>query len=60
MVFIYIYHLCLQQCEIEVIPVDDGTPVLETNLGLHHLEYVDGKVSDTATAILALTHKQTR
>lgn len=33
-----------QKFRIEILPVDDGTPRIVTNLGLHWLEYMDNKV----------------
>ena len=33
-----------QQFWIDILPVDDGTPRIVTNLGLQWLEYMDGKV----------------
>ena len=34
-----------QEFSISILPVDDGTPRIVTNLGLHYLEYVDDRVS---------------
>ncbi|KAL6048030.1 hypothetical protein STEG23_036151, partial [Scotinomys teguina] len=34
-----------QQFHVDIIPVDDGTPRIVTNLGLQWLEYMDGKIS---------------
>ena len=43
-----LYILCsiFQEFTIDVTTVDDDTPILQTNLGIHYLEYdfVDGKV----------------
>lgn len=33
-----------QQFQVDILPVDDGTPRIVTNLGLQWLEYMDGKV----------------
>lgn len=33
-----------QLFRVEILPVDDGTPRIVTNLGLQWLEYMDGKV----------------
>lgn len=33
-----------QQFLVDILPVDDGTPRIVTNLGLQWLEYMDGKV----------------
>lgn len=33
-----------QKFKIEILPVDDGTPRIVTNLGLQWLEYMDSKV----------------
>ena len=44
-------HL-LQVFAIEVVPVDDGTPIVDTNLGLQYLTRMDGKVS-SATGLAA-------
>lgn len=33
-----------QHFQIDILPVDDGTPRIVTNLGLQWLEYMDGKV----------------
>lgn len=33
-----------QKFKIEILPVDDGTPRIVTNLGLQWLEYMDNKV----------------
>lgn len=34
----------LQSFDIKVLPMDDGTPVLHTNLGLQFLEHSNGQV----------------
>ncbi|CAK8671603.1 unnamed protein product [Clavelina lepadiformis] len=44
-----------QDFPIEVVPVDDGTPRLITNLGLNHLEYMDNKALSVITKRLLLT-----
>ncbi|XP_013419183.1 extracellular matrix protein FRAS1-like, partial [Lingula anatina] len=36
--------------EIAVSPVDDGSPIITTNLGLHYLEYVNGKAMNAITS----------
>lgn len=33
-----------QHFQVDILPVDDGTPRIVTNLGLQWLEYMDGKV----------------
>lgn len=33
-----------QKFKIDILPVDDGTPRIVTNLGLQWLEYMDNKV----------------
>lgn len=38
------YLLFLQSFDIKVLPMDDGTPVLHTNLGLQFLEHSNGQV----------------
>ncbi|XP_078659996.1 extracellular matrix organizing protein FRAS1-like [Branchiostoma floridae x Branchiostoma belcheri] len=38
-----------QTFQIEILPVDDGTPRIVTNLGLQYLEYVDGKAMNIIT-----------
>ncbi|XP_023676521.2 extracellular matrix organizing protein FRAS1 isoform X1 [Paramormyrops kingsleyae] len=35
-----------QKFRIEILPVDDGTPRIVTNLGLHWLEYMDNKATN--------------
>lgn len=34
-----------QHFKVDILPVDDGTPRVVTNLGLQWLEYIDGKVT---------------
>lgn len=34
-----------QRFQVDILPVDDGTPRVVTNLGLQWLEYTDGKVT---------------
>lgn len=34
-----------QRFKVDILPVDDGTPRVVTNLGLQWLEYMDGKVT---------------
>lgn len=34
-----------QHFQVDILPVDDGTPRVVTNLGLQWLEYIDGKVT---------------
>lgn len=34
----------LQSFDIKVLPMDNGTPVLHTNLGLQFLEHSNGQV----------------
>ena len=36
----------MQVFSIRVTPVDDGTPILDVNLGLQYLDMVQGEVSD--------------
>lgn len=38
-----------QQFWVDILPVDDGTPRIVTNLGLQWLEYVDGRVRPSVT-----------
>ncbi|XP_066304374.1 extracellular matrix organizing protein FRAS1-like [Branchiostoma lanceolatum] len=38
-----------QTFQIEILPVDDGTPRIVTNLGLQFLEYVDGTAMNIIT-----------
>ena len=33
-----------QKFKVDILPVDDGTPRIVTNLGLQWLEYMDNKV----------------
>lgn len=33
-----------QRFQLDILPVDDGTPRVVTNLGLQWLEYTDGRV----------------
>ena len=40
-----------QQFHVDILPVDDGTPRIVTNLGLQWLEYMDGKVCPIPPAI---------
>lgn len=40
-----------QQFLVDILPVDDGTPRIVTNLGLQWLEYMDGKVCHIPPAI---------
>lgn len=35
-----------QKFKIDILPVDDGTPRIVTNLGLQWLEYMENKVQD--------------
>ncbi|KAJ0067384.1 hypothetical protein NL108_003229, partial [Boleophthalmus pectinirostris] len=35
-----------QKFKIDILPVDDGTPRIVTNLGLHWLEYMDNKATN--------------
>lgn len=35
-----------QKFKIDILPVDDGTPRIVTNLGLQWLEYMENKVPD--------------
>ncbi|XP_063314780.1 extracellular matrix organizing protein FRAS1 [Pelobates fuscus] len=35
-----------QRFKVDILPVDDGTPRIVTNLGLQWLEYMDGKASN--------------
>lgn len=34
-----------QRFQVDILPVDDGTPRVVTNLGLQWLEYTDGQVT---------------
>ncbi|XP_053317651.1 extracellular matrix organizing protein FRAS1 [Spea bombifrons] len=38
-----------QRFKVDILPVDDGTPRIVTNLGLQWLEYMDGKASNFIT-----------
>ncbi|OCT97312.1 hypothetical protein XELAEV_18009537mg [Xenopus laevis] len=38
-----------QRFKVEILPVDDGTPRIVTNLGLQWLEYMDGKATNFIT-----------
>nr|CAB3247083.1 extracellular matrix protein FRAS1 [Phallusia mammillata] len=40
---------------VKVVPVDDGTPRLITNVGLRHLEYMDNKMMNPITKNALLT-----
>lgn len=50
--FFFSFFLCVfqivtaapQKFKIDILPVDDGTPRIVTNLGLQWLEYMDNKV----------------
>lgn len=44
--FFQIVTAAPQKFKIDILPVDDGTPLIFTNLGLHWLEYMDNKVQD--------------
>ncbi|XP_061672611.1 extracellular matrix protein FRAS1 isoform X3 [Syngnathoides biaculeatus] len=44
-----------QKFKIEILPVDDGTPRIVTNLGLQWLEYMDGKATNLITKKELLT-----
>lgn len=44
-----------QQFHVDIIPVDDGTPRIVTNLGLQWLEYMDGKATNLITKKELLT-----
>lgn len=39
-----------QKFKIDILPVDDGTPRIVTNLGLHWLEYMENKVGSGEVA----------
>lgn len=39
-----------QKFKIDILPVDDGTPRIVTNLGLHWLEYMENKVGSRGLA----------
>ncbi|KAM8939375.1 extracellular matrix organizing protein FRAS1 [Pelodytes ibericus] len=38
-----------QRFKVDILPVDDGTPRIVTNLGLQWLEYMDGKATNHIT-----------
>ncbi|CAH6883331.1 Fras1 [Phodopus roborovskii] len=44
-----------QQFHVNILPVDDGTPRIVTNLGLQWLEYMDGKATNLITKKELLT-----
>uniref|UniRef100_A0A3P9GZH8 Fraser extracellular matrix complex subunit 1 n=1 Tax=Oryzias latipes TaxID=8090 RepID=A0A3P9GZH8_ORYLA len=44
-----------QKFKIEILPVDDGTPRIVTNLGLQWLEYMDSKATNLITKKELLT-----
>ncbi|XP_054995058.1 extracellular matrix organizing protein FRAS1 [Sorex araneus] len=44
-----------QPFQIDILPVDDGTPRIVTNLGLQWLEYMDGKATNLITKKELLT-----
>ncbi|KAM7415601.1 hypothetical protein PAMA_017903 [Pampus argenteus] len=44
-----------QKFKIDILPVDDGTPRIVTNLGLHWLEYMDNKATNLITKKELLT-----
>ncbi|XP_061439271.1 extracellular matrix organizing protein FRAS1 isoform X3 [Rhineura floridana] len=44
-----------QWFRVEILPVDDGTPRIVTNLGLQWLEYIDGKLKNLITKKELLT-----
>ncbi|XP_045713822.1 extracellular matrix organizing protein FRAS1 isoform X3 [Phyllostomus hastatus] len=44
-----------QQFQVDILPVDDGTPRIVTNLGLQWLEYMDGKATNLITKKELLT-----
>ncbi|XP_029366253.1 extracellular matrix organizing protein FRAS1 isoform X2 [Echeneis naucrates] len=44
-----------QKFKIEILPVDDGTPRIVTNLGLQWLEYMDNKATNLITKKELLT-----
>ncbi|XP_023559071.1 extracellular matrix protein FRAS1 [Octodon degus] len=44
-----------QQFRVDILPVDDGTPTIVTNLGLQWLEYMDGKATNLITKKELLT-----
>ncbi|XP_053831515.1 extracellular matrix organizing protein FRAS1 [Vidua macroura] len=44
-----------QRFQVDILPVDDGTPRVVTNLGLQWLEYTDGKATNLITKKELLT-----
>uniref|UniRef100_A0A3Q3BPI3 Fraser extracellular matrix complex subunit 1 n=1 Tax=Haplochromis burtoni TaxID=8153 RepID=A0A3Q3BPI3_HAPBU len=44
-----------QKFKIDILPVDDGTPLIFTNLGLQWLEYMDNKATNLITKRELLT-----
>nr|XP_023408991.1 extracellular matrix protein FRAS1 [Loxodonta africana] len=44
-----------QRFRVDILPVDDGTPRIVTNLGLQWLEYMDGKATNLITKKELLT-----
>ncbi|XP_038615096.1 LOW QUALITY PROTEIN: extracellular matrix protein FRAS1 [Tachyglossus aculeatus] len=44
-----------QKFRVDILPIDDGTPRIITNLGLQWLEYMDGKASNLITKKELLT-----
>ncbi|KAG8515151.1 Extracellular matrix protein FRAS1, partial [Galemys pyrenaicus] len=44
-----------QHFQVDILPVDDGTPRIVTNLGLQWLEYMDGKATNLITKKELLT-----
>ncbi|KAM9238088.1 extracellular matrix organizing protein FRAS1 [Dugong dugon] len=44
-----------QRFRVDILPVDDGTPRIVTNLGLQWLEYIDGKATNLITKKELLT-----
>ncbi|XP_048220046.1 extracellular matrix organizing protein FRAS1 isoform X2 [Perognathus longimembris pacificus] len=44
-----------QQFQVDILPVDDGTPRIVTNMGLQWLEYMDGKATNLITKKELLT-----
>ncbi|XP_025062352.1 extracellular matrix protein FRAS1 isoform X12 [Alligator sinensis] len=44
-----------QRFKVDILPVDDGTPRIVTNLGLQWLEYMDGKATNLITKKELLT-----
>lgn len=41
-----------QKFKIDILPVDDGTPRIVTNLGLHWLEYMENKVGQPSSGVM--------